>query len=100
MDMRLYIRAFAKLIEFYAVRHPYLAAFFSVWCAGSFYIGFISSWGLCAGMIITASLTVWLARKIWITANDFGSRKAKTERKLKKQREREVLLGYIKQGIK
>ena len=100
MDMKSYIKAFSKLIEFYAARHPYLAAFLSVWCVGSVYLGFKSSWGLCAGMLITAFLFVWLARKTWIILSDFGSTRAKTERKLKKQREREILLDYIKQGMK
>lgn len=98
--MKLYIRAFMKIIEFYVRKHPYLSAFIFAWCVGSVYIGVISSWGLCVGMIITVVASVWMVRKAWIILSDFGSARAKTERKLKKQREREILLDYVKKGIK
>ena len=100
MDMKLYIRAFMKIIEFYIRKHPYLSTFLFAWCVGSVYIGVTSSWGLCVGMIITVVASVWMVRKAWIILSDFGSARAKTERKLKKQREREILLDYVKKGIK
>ncbi|HJB15196.1 MAG TPA: hypothetical protein IAA05_04030 [Candidatus Blautia excrementipullorum] len=98
--MKLYIRALMKIIEFYVRKHPYLSTFLFVWCAGSIYIGVTSSWGICAGMIITVMAAVWMIWKAWIVLSDFGSSRAKTERKLKKQREREILLDYVKQGLK
>lgn len=95
--MRLYIRIFSKVLKFYIMRHPYLTAALAVWCMGSVHVGFTSSWGLCFAMILSFCLLIPGGRKIWFFLEDFGSRKASIERKLRKDRERELLLQYLKE---
>ncbi len=50
-------------------------------------------------MILSFCILIAGCRKIWVFLEDFGSRKARTERKLRKDRERELLLQYLKEEM-
>lgn len=97
--MRIYIKIFFLVLKFYIMRHPYLTAALAVWCIGSVCLGFTSSWRLCFAMILSFCILIAGCRKIWVFLEDFGSRKARTERKLRKDRERELLLQYLKEEM-
>ena len=97
--MRIYIKIIFLVLKFYIMRHPYLAAALVVWCIGSVCLGFISSWRLCFAMILSFCILIAGCRKIWVFLEDFGSWKARTERKLRKDRERELLLQYLKEEM-
>ena len=50
-------------------------------------------------MILSFCILIADCRKRWVFLEDLGSRKARTERKLRKDRERELLLQYLKEEM-
>lgn len=80
-------------------RHPYMIVGLTAWCIGCLGIAITNSFSLgillIPGVIGVIAIIWWM----FITLEDFGSVRKKTQRKLRKKEALESYLKFLEQGL-
>ena len=95
----IYLKIIWLTMKYIGHRHPYMTVGLTVWCIGCLGIAITNSFSLgillISGVIGAIAIIWWM----FITLEDFGSVRKKTQRKLKKKEALESYLKFLEQGL-
>lgn len=95
----IYLKIIWRTMKYIGHRHPYMTAGLTVRCIGCLGIAITKSFSL--GILLIAGVigAIAIIRWMFITSEDFGSVRKKTQRKLRKKEALERYLKFLEQGL-